>query len=128
LFPHLQWDKVWQMWQTFYPIDDLPADKKAILTMLDEEEKNFVQLVLSYTSKILKGKQLAQIFPYGERQPIMLQQLFQAWKKNKDLIENASPTMVFAVLGQAKFDQAINAVEENKLLTQQLRNWAYKRK
>jgi hypothetical protein len=128
LFPHLQWDKVWQMWQTFYPIDDLATDKKSILRMLDEEEKNFVQLVLSYTSASLKGKQLAQIFPYAERQPIQLQQLFQVWKKDKDLIENASPTMVFAVLGQAKFDQTINAVEENTLLTQQLRNWAYKRK
>jgi hypothetical protein len=128
LFPHLQWDKVWQMWQIFYPIDDLATDKKAILSMLDEEEKNFVQLVLSYTSATLKGKQLAQLFPYGERQPIKLQQVFQTWKKNRDLIENASPTMVFAVLGQAKFDQQINAVEENKLLTQQLRNWAYKRK
>jgi hypothetical protein len=128
LFPHLQWEKVWQMWQIFYPTDDLPADKKVILSMLDEEEKNFVQLVLSYTSATLKGKQLAQIFPYAQRQPIMLQHLFQEWKKNKDLIENAAPTMVFAVLGQAKFDQQINAVEENKLLTQQLRNWAYKRK
>ena len=77
---------------------------------------------------MLKGKQLAQLFPYAERQPTQLQQLFEAWKKDKNLIDNASPTMVFAVLGQAKFDQVINAVEENKLLTQQLRNWAYKRK
>ncbi len=127
-FPHLQWDKLWQMWQTFYPIDDLAADKKAILKMLDEEEKNFVQLVLSYKSDSLKGKQLAQIFPYAERQPEKLQTLFRNWKKNKRLIENASPTIVFAVLGQAKFDQAINSVEENRLLTQQLNNWAYKRK
>ncbi len=128
LFPHLQWDTVWQMWQTFYTTDDLPADKKALLKMLDEEEKSFVQLVLSYTSDTLKGKQLAKIFPYAERQPMQLQALFKAWKKDKSLIDNASPTMVFAVLGQAKFDQVINAVEENKLLTQQLHNWAYKRK
>lgn len=128
LFPNQQWDKLWQMWQIFYPIDDLPADKKSILTMLDEEEKNFVQLVLSYKSDSLKGKQLAQIFPYAERQPVQLQTLFQQWKIDTNLMERASPTMVFAVLGQAKFDQTINAVEENKILTQQLRNWAYNRK
>ncbi len=128
LFPNQQWDKLWQMWQIFYSTDDLPADKKAILTMLDEEEKNFVQLVLSYKSDSLKGKQLGQIFPYAERQPVQLQTLFQQWKIDTNLMESASPTMVFAVLGQAKFDQTINAVEENKILTQQLRNWAYNRK
>jgi hypothetical protein len=128
LFPHLQWDKVWQMWQTFYPTNDLPNDKKILLKMLDEEESSFVQLVLSYKSDTLRGKQLAQLFPYAERQPTKLQQLFVTWKNNKQLINKATPTMVFAVLGQAKFDQTINAEQENKLLTQQLSNWAYTRK
>jgi hypothetical protein len=128
LFPHMQWDSIWQMWQTFYPTDELPADKKELLTMLDAEERNFVQLVLGFKPEVLKGKQVAQMFPYAQRQPAMLQQLFSQWQTNSSLMNKAVPTLVFAVLGQAKYNQVINAIEENRLLTQQLRNWAYKRK
>jgi hypothetical protein len=127
LYPHRQWDRIWQLWQLFYPTDDLAADKIALLKSLDEEEENFVQLVLRHKPAALKGNQTADILPFAQRQPAQLQQLFQQWKVNASLIERAPPTLVFAVLGQAKFDQAISAEEENRFLTQQLRNWAYNR-
>jgi hypothetical protein len=127
LFPHAQWQKIWQLWQHFYPIDDLPQEKINWLKQLDEEEENFVQLVLQYKAAALKGKSIADIFPAAGRQPQHLQQIFRQWKASPGLIERAPPTMVFAVLGQAKFDLAINAREENNVLTQQLRHWAYNR-
>ncbi|MBC7888368.1 MAG: hypothetical protein H7Z13_10810 [Ferruginibacter sp.] len=128
LYPHSQWNRIWQLWQLFYPTDDLPEEKIALLKALDEEEENFVQLVLRHKPHSLKGKQTVDILPFLKRQPAQLQRFFQQWKLDTSLIESAPPTLVFAVLGQAKFDQAINAGEENSLLTQQLRNWAYNRK
>jgi hypothetical protein len=127
LFPHTQWQKIWQLWQQFYPADDLSEDKKKLLLQLDEEEENFVRLILQYKATALKGKTIAEIFPARQRQPVQLQQMFQQWKEQPQLIQRMPPTLLFAVTGQAKFDLAIDAKEENILLTQQLRNWAYKR-
>jgi hypothetical protein len=127
LYPHEQWQKLWQMWEQFYPTDDLPEDKKELLQQLEEEEEEFVKTVLLFKAPALKGKAIAEIFPARQRQPVQLQQLFQQWKAQPQLIQRAPPALVFAVAGQAKIDLAINAKEENILLTQQLRNWAYNR-
>jgi hypothetical protein len=127
LFPNGQWQKIWQLWQQFYPSHDLTGPKKVLLQQLEAEEYNFVQLVLRFKHASLKGKSLAEIFPLQQRQPGQLQQLFQQWKIQPELIQRAPPTLLFAVTGQAKFDLELNAREENSLLTQQLRNWAYNR-
>jgi len=128
LFPHPQWDKLWQLWTIFYPTNDLPQEKQQLLKQLDEEESNFVQLVLQHRPSLLKGRSVREIFPLQQRQPLQLKQLYQQWKQRSSLADNIPPTLVFAILGQAKFDLAITAEEENQLLTQQLRGWAYKRK
>lgn len=127
LFPHEQWGKLWQLWQQFYPADDLPAEKKKLLFELNEEEASFVQLVLQHKAELLKGKSIGEIFPYSQRQPDQLKQLFQQWSNSIAINKNISPTLIFAVAGQAKFDLLINAREENNLLTRQLRIWAYNR-
>ena len=128
LFPHPQWDKLSALWDTFYATGELPADKKQLLQQLKEEEDAFVQLVLQYQSPSLKGGSLKDIFPVNSRQPHQLQQLYRHWIKDKSNINKAPPTLVFAVLGQAKHDYELDAVTENHLLTQQLRSWAYNRK
>jgi hypothetical protein len=38
-----------------------------------------------------------------------------------------SPTLVFAMLGQAKADLTIDAEVESAVLTRQLKRWAFKR-
>lgn len=128
LYPHPQWEQVWQLWQLFYPANHLPAEKIGLLQALDEEEENFVQFVLQHKPASLKGLSTAAVLPFAERQPAQLQQLFQQWKTDDTLRGKASPTLVFAVMGQARFDQVITPTEENQLLTQELRNWAFKRK
>jgi hypothetical protein len=127
LFPHQQWDILWNTWQQFYPHNDLPADKKELLRQLDEEENAFVQLLLNFKAVALKGKTVKDIFPAAQRQPQQLKMLYNAWKQNNELIKTAAPALVFAVLGQAKHDFVLSAHDENRLLTTQLRQWAYKR-
>jgi hypothetical protein len=127
LFPHPQWQRLWNVWRTFYTTDDLPPDKKQLLHALQQEEDEFVEMVLQHRSPVLKGKTISEVFPYKQRQPVRLQQLFQQWKAHPELIDGASPTLVFAVTGQAKHDLVISANEENKLLTGRLLKWAYQR-
>jgi hypothetical protein len=54
--------------------------------------------------------------------------MYQQWKEYPSLQQKAAPTLVFAVIGQAKSDKQINAEQESQLLAQQLRNWAFLRK
>jgi len=128
MFPHPQWNKIWNLWQTFYPVDELQQDKRILLQEILEEMSAFVELVLNHTNRHLHGKTLGQLFPIVERQPGQLQQLYNDWKSYPLLIRRAPPALVFAVLGQAKSDMKIDAEAESRLLSQQLRNWAFKRK
>ena len=114
--------------RTFYPSDDLPEDKRILLQEIDEEMNDFVTLVLNHTNRSLKGKKLGELFPVEARQPHVLQQLYQQWKDYPRLIERAPPTLVFAIMGQAKSDNKIDAGDESSILSQQLRNWAFNRK
>lgn len=126
-FPHSQWDRIWNLWKMFYPIEGLPADKQELLQQLEAELPNFIDLINKHKLHSLKGKRLEELFPIKERQPARLQDYYQQWKKQPQLIEEASPTLVFAVMGQAKSDLLLQADEESRILTQQLRNWAFKR-
>jgi hypothetical protein len=127
LYPHPQWSRLWDVWKSFYPIDGLPADKIQILKELEEELPQFVELVNNHRPKSLKGKRLADLFPLQERQPHQLQQYFQAWKANPYIIDRAPPTLIFAILGQAKSDLLLEAADESKILTKLLRLWAFNR-
>jgi hypothetical protein len=127
LFPHQQWDKLWNLWTLFYPTEGLPKAKQELLRQLDEEMPDFIELVNQHRPPSLKGKRLSEIFPLKDRQPLHLRQLYHQWKSQPTLIERAPPTLVFAVMGQAKSDLVLQANEESQILSQQLRNWAFRR-
>ncbi|MBE7173294.1 MAG: hypothetical protein INR73_22165 [Williamsia sp.] len=126
-FPHPQWDRIWNLWKLFYPVEDLPEDKQILLEQLEEELPDFVELVNNHKPLSLNGRSLQDLLPVQQRQPATLQQLYQQWKKQPLLMEKAAPTLVFAVMGQAKSDLVLQADEESQILTQQLRNWAFNR-
>jgi hypothetical protein len=92
-----------------------------------ELRADFIRLVHFHKTKGLKGRSIGSIFPIQERQPNTLREIFKQWEKHPFLMKKSPPTLVFAVLGQAKFYGEISPEKESKLLTQQLRNWAYQR-
>lgn len=127
LYPHGQWQQLWDLWNRFYPTGDLPQEKKALLDELHSAQDEFINLVLQFRPEVMKGLSVAEIFPSSQRQPEMLQQIFQQWRQKPLLADSMAPTLLFAVMGQAKFDKLLDARDENSFLTQQLRNWAYNR-
>ena len=127
LYPHPQWDRLWDVWKTFYPADELSPDKKELLKKIEEALPLFVKLVNEFKPTSLKGKNLASVFPLQERQPIQLQQYFEKWKNDSHSIDRAPPTLFFAVMGQAKSDLKLNAAAESRIITKQLRKWAFNR-
>lgn len=127
LYPHQQWNDLESQWEKLYPVADLPIEKKQIIQELKQILPFFAKLVANHTPKSLNGLVLKDIFPYSERQPEVLLANFRKWQQDKQQMINARPTLVFAVVGQAKASGLINAREESKLLTKLLTQWALDR-
>ncbi len=127
LFPDEQWDNLWKLWESFYPHDKLPKEQVLILNQLGNEMDRFVDLVINNKPESLKGKRLIDLFQIQDRQPKTFREAYQTWKRNPYLIDRTSPIIVFAILGQAKADQAVSSSEESHLLKRQLNRWASQR-
>jgi hypothetical protein len=127
IFPHPQWQKYINMWDAFYPQDKLEKDKVDLINKLKSTMGKAVEIILNHKPKSLKGLRLIDIFPVNQRQPSELQKYFEKWKENPGLINAMSPTLVFAMIGQAKADNKISAELESRILSKQLIRWAFRR-
>ena len=60
------------------------------------------------------------------RQPARLAQLYGAWGGDPERMRDAPPTLVFAVLGQARADGKLTPEDESRALGNLLTYWAVK--
>ena len=63
IYPHFQWEKLWQMWKEFYPLEGLKNETVTVLTDMEKDMTAFVDLVLEHSTKEMKGQQLIKLFP-----------------------------------------------------------------
>jgi len=126
LYPDAQWKRLENFWNNAYPTHKLPANKQALLQLIEASIPAFVELVIQHRPAKLQGKTLASVFPLAARQPQQLRQLQREWKKTPQAIQKARPALVFAVLGQARADHRITPEEESGLLKRVLMEWAGK--
>lgn len=124
LYPHPQWARLAALWESFYPRGDLPEGKLRLIASLEATMTNFVSLLVNHRPKTLNGRSLKEALASGERQPARLAALFQQWRASPEKIRAAPPTLVFAAIGQAKFDGRITPVEESRTLAELLTQWA----
>ena len=108
-----------------YPLDKLDDKSLGVIDALIRIMPEFVELMINHSPPALKGKKLADIFPYKTRQPSQLQFLYNTWRFSPDAISAAPPSLVFAVIGQAHADADISASTESKLLSNWLTRWAF---
>lgn len=127
LYPHEQWEHLENQWNSLYPTDNLPEEKRKIIAELLATLPEFTQVVANHQPESIKGKILKEIFPYQQRQPQQLQETYNSWRSNKNMMYAAPPSLVFGVIGQAKADGKITANEESRILTQMLTHWALER-
>lgn len=84
----------------------------------------FVALLVNHRPKALRGRSLIEVLDVPGRQPARLAGIFRSWNRSPADMYRAAPTLVFAVLGQARADGQLRPEDESVLLAKLLTNWA----
>ncbi len=124
LYPHPQWQRVASLWESYYPIADLDDERRDLLARLQESLPEFVAVLIDHRPSALGGRSLREAMKIEERTPARLAALFGAWSKAPSQMYRAPPSLVFAVLGQARADGGLSPEDESDLLAKLLASWA----
>lgn len=124
LYPHPQWQAMARTWQALYPLAGLPPARQSELIRLTAEIAPFARMLAEHRSALLQGRSLRESFPLDERRPDHLLRLFHRWRNDLGVLARQSPTLVFAVVGQARAADLITPEHESELLSAVLRAWA----
>jgi hypothetical protein len=124
LFPHPQWDALVELWESLYPPSELDANTLELLKTLESTIPSFVALLVNHRPKGLRGESLMEALNVNERQPARLLAYFESWGKAVDDMQQAPPSLVFAVVGQAKASGKMTPEAESITLARLLTYWA----
>jgi hypothetical protein len=124
LFPDPQWDKLESIWLSYYPPTDLDGGKREMIALLERSMPGLATLIANHRPKSLKGASLKEALQTDERQPVRLSALFQSWRASPARMYEASPTIVFAVIGQARAEALISPEAEGRIFSRMLNYWA----
>lgn len=127
LYPHRQWSRLARLWNSFYPPAGLNAEARSLIRALEEALPTFVGLLMHHRPQALRGRSLAEALAVAERQPARLSALFETWRDSPGRMRTAAPSLVCAVIGQAKMDGKLSAQSESRLLGGLLAQWAMHR-
>jgi hypothetical protein len=124
LYPHPQWRRLARLWDAYYPVADLDDERRGLLARLEASLPEFVSLLINHRPKALRDRSLLEAMNIEQRTPSRLVALFGAWSKAPRQMYRAAPSLVFAVLGQAKADGGLSPEDESDLLAKLLTFWA----
>lgn len=124
LYPDPQWAAMRRTWKRLYPSADLPAQRRADLERVEAGIPKFVELLLNHRSAALGGRRLGELWPARGRQPARLLDLYTRWAGDLAVMARQPPSLVFAVVGQAKSAGLISPEAESRLLSELLTAWA----
>ena len=124
LFPHPQWDGLEKIWLSYYPSDDLDRRKRGFLNLLERAMPGLAELIARHRPKALGGASLKEALQTDRRQPSHLAALFRSWRVSPAPMYEAPPTLVLAVIGQARAAGSISPEEESRILSGMLKHWA----
>lgn len=124
LHPHPQWGRLARLWESLYPTAGLDRRKRMLLAMLQATTPRFIALLLNHRPQSLRGNSLIDALSTPERRPAALAARFRSWQNSPAQIRAAGPSLVFAVIGQAKADGLIKPEQEGEILAHLLPHWA----
>ena len=124
LYPHPQWNKLSALWESFYPREGLDPARQRLFERLLAGIPKFVTLLVNHRPAALRGRSLREALDIDARRPARLSALFDAWALEPRAMYRVSPSLVFAVLGQARSDDKLTPETESALLAKLLTYWA----
>lgn len=124
LYPHSQWDTIENNWLSYYPWEYIEPEKRSMFVLLERTMPELAAVIASHRPAALRGASLKEVLKTDTRQPAQLSALFKSWRAAPDQMYKASPTLVFAVLGQARAEEAITPEAESRTLAGMLKYWA----
>lgn len=124
IFPHAHWDRFEELWEAFYPLRGLDAELRKLVDLLEGTIPSFVSLLVNHRPEALQGKSLLEALKVEERTPAKLAALFEEFRKNAMAMRSAAPSLVIAVLGQARAEGKLTPEEESRWVGDLLTYWA----
>jgi hypothetical protein len=124
LYPHPQWKNLSDVWSAYYPLEAAEPRARALFEQLLETMDDFVSVLVHHRPKLLRGNSLAEAMQLSPRNPQRLTALWAAWQAVPEHIRRAPPSLVFAVIGQARANGNITPEREAQLLSDMLTWWA----
>lgn len=125
LYPDPQWRRLSEVWAQLYPLhDDLTEMQQRLIGLLEKSMPDFVDLLLSFRPRLMRGHSLCEGMRPHLRTPERLRAMWQASRGSFERLRTGAPSLLFAVLGQARADGALSPEGESRLLSDLLKYWA----
>ena len=124
LYPHPQWAELARLWSVLYPPEGLAEEYRDLLGQLRATMPALAELLANHRPPALGGLSLRDVMPTQERRPERLLELHRTWRGSLPAMAEAPPSLLFAVLGQARAAGAITPQAESRVLVNLLRHWA----
>jgi hypothetical protein len=124
LYPHPQWQRLANVWESYYPVAGLDDKRRQLLRSLETSMPEFTRVLNNHRPEALRGRSLLEAMATAERTPVRLTALFSAWQRAPMQMYRSPPSLVFAVLGQARADGKLSPEDESDLLAKLLTYWA----
>lgn len=124
LYPHPQWQAMARTWKTLYPAEQLPRERQQEFAVLEAGIGPFVRMLVEHRSPALQGRSLRESFPTRQRRPGRLLELYDVWGDDLGALARQPPSLVFAVIGQARAAGRLTPERESRLLSALLEAWA----
>jgi hypothetical protein len=124
LYPDPMWDALLGTWRELYPPTGLGAEHRRMLDGLAATAPECASLLLAHAPRTLGGRSVAALLPRAERRPERLRRRFDEHRTD---LRGLRPTEAMAVLGLARMDGRLPAVDEGQHVDRLLVSWALRR-
>ncbi|WP_250532357.1 hypothetical protein [Caballeronia sp. ATUFL_F1_KS39] len=124
LYPHPQWNELEQVWERLYPREQMSASQRKTFDALDRSVPVFVDTLLALRPPALRGRSLGDALHLPDRHPQRLLELWQHVRLRPQQLLANTPTLAFAVLGQARYSGMLPANDELRIIAALLQRWA----
>jgi hypothetical protein len=123
-YPQPAWDRLEELWEDYYPIDDLDRDRSDTYAALERTLPALVRILASHRPAALRGAAVAEALDLDELHPAKLQWLLRHWRTAPQDMYSARPIVAFAAIGQGRADGTITPEEESTVIGKLLSHWA----